>query len=164
MTAIESVQSDSASSAAMQTPPVVYSPGISYHLSLLLLCSAVVSLSLLLSTRGPEQVIVPIVNLPLPGLCMSKNLFNAECPGCGMTRCFISLAHGDLQAAWNFNPAGLLFFALVVSQIPLRAIQIWRIRTGRPELGIGRWQWPLFVVVGLMLVQWGVKTIVGAIG
>lgn len=176
MTAVESTENPTSpeSSRSTAAPPVrsatstprpapqrgrvVSGLGVRYHLSLLLLCSVVVSLSLLLSTRGPEQVIVPVFNSPLPGLCMSKMLFGIDCPGCGLTRCFISVAHGDLRAAWGFNPAGLLFFALVVSQIPLRAWQIWRIRHGRPELEIGRYHWPLFVVVGMMMLQWIVKT------
>jgi hypothetical protein len=126
-------------------------------LIVLWLSSLVVSLSLLLSTSGPEQVIVPVLNRPLPPLCMSKTLLGAECPGCGMTRCFISVAHGDLGAAWNFNPAGLLFFAIVLSQLPLRALVVWQIRTGRKVLEVGQWMWPLWVVVAVMLAQWGVK-------
>jgi len=158
MTAVESSQIESSPDA----PPVRGSDvevfGARYHLWILVICSVVVSLSLLLSTQGPEQVIVPGLNRPLPGMCMSRTLFGMDCPGCGMTRCFVSLARGDVAAAWHFNPAGLMFFALVVSQIPLRAYQLRRIRRGLPEWPIGRYQWPLFVVVGAMLLQWIVKT------
>jgi hypothetical protein len=139
-------------------------PDTSYHVSVLAVSSVVLSLSLLLSTSGPEQVIVPVLNLPLPGLCMTKTLLGLDCPGCGMTRCFISIAHGDLAAAWSFNPAGLLFFGLVVSQLPLRALVVWQIRTGRKALQIGRWMWPLWAVVAVLLVQWGVKMTLRMIG
>ena len=86
----------------------------------------VVFLALVLSVPGTareEQVIVPVIGRALPPLCTSKILFNRECPGCGLTRCFISMAHGDLARAWRFNPAGVYFFAVVVAQLPFRAWQ-----------------------------------------
>ncbi|MDD2320045.1 MAG: DUF2752 domain-containing protein [Geobacteraceae bacterium] len=38
-----------------------------------------------------------------PSLCLIKNLFGIECPGCGLTRAFSALAHGDILAAMQFN-------------------------------------------------------------
>lgn len=41
----------------------------------------------------------------LPGvvLCPFRALTGLPCPGCGMTRAFCSLGHGDLQSAFGFN-------------------------------------------------------------
>src|SRR5439155_16652693 len=96
--------------------------------------SGVLAAALLLSVRNRTQVLLPLVELPLPELCMLRRMTGLPCPGCGMTRCFISLAHGDLPAAWSYNPAGLLLFAILVFQIPFRTVQLWRIRRGRPEV------------------------------
>src|SRR5438034_10281836 len=64
------------------------------HWSLLLTSSAILLLAVLMSTQGEDQVLVPIINQPLPGLCMTRRFLDVGCPGCGLTRCFISLAHG----------------------------------------------------------------------
>ncbi len=46
-------------------------------------------------------------------------------------------ANGDVRAAWSYNPGGLLLFAIVVAQIPLRMLQISRIHRGLPEIRLG---------------------------
>lgn len=131
------------------------------HWSLLISSSIIVLLAIFMSTKGEVQVIVPIINRPLPPLCTSKRVFNLDCPGCGLTRCFISLAHGDVARAWHYNPAGIWFFALVAIQIPYRAYQLWRIRSGRPPLYLGRTNWLLWVLLVLMLGQWIIKLSLG---
>src|SRR5262245_33807472 len=149
------------------TPPAKQVPGSPalglrpdplYHRTLLLLCLAVVSLSVVLSVRDRRQVLVPVLGSPLPELCMAKRLTGFGCPGCGLTRCFISLGHGDLAAAWSYNPAGLWFFTIVLFQIPYRAVQLWRIRRGLPELRVG-WlaQTALVFLAVAMVGQWLLK-------
>jgi hypothetical protein len=129
-----------------------------YHAVLLGLSSGVLLMALLLSIRGQSQVILPGINVPLPELCMSRRMFGLSCPGCGLTRCFISLARGDVAAAWSYNPAGLLLFAVTAFQIPLRAWQLWRIRRGLPEIMMnGAAQVALGAVAILMLGQWALR-------
>jgi hypothetical protein len=129
-----------------------------FHRTLLLLCLGVVSLSVVLSVRDRRQVLLPVVGSPLPELCMMKRYTGYGCPGCGMTRCFISLGHGDLAAAWSYNPAGLWFYAIVLFQIPYRTIQLWRIRRGLPELRVGLLaQVSLAILAILMVGQWVLK-------
>lgn len=41
---------------------------------------------------------------------MFKVLTSFDCPGCGSQRALHAALHGDLSAAWQFNPA--IFFAL----------------------------------------------------
>lgn len=36
-------------------------------------------------------------------VCLFRNLFGTECPGCGMTRALFSLLHFDFGAAWGYN-------------------------------------------------------------
>src|SRR5688500_3927623 len=84
-----------------------------FHLVLLGLSTAVLVLSGILRVQGERQVMLPLVDIPLPGVCTSQRWFGLDCPGCGLTRCFVSIGHGDLLAAWHFNPAGILGFVLV---------------------------------------------------
>lgn len=35
--------------------------------------------------------------------CVWRTITGLPCPGCGMIHAFLSLAHGDLRAAWAFN-------------------------------------------------------------
>ena len=49
----------------------------------------------------------------LPGvvLCPFRALTGLPCPGCGMTRAFCSLGHGDLQGAFGYNALAPFVFA-----------------------------------------------------
>ena len=45
-------------------------------------------------------------------ICLIKSITHRACPGCGMTRAFSALLHGDLQQAIQFNP-----FIIIVAPI-----------------------------------------------
>ena len=45
--------------------------------------------------------------------CIFKTAFNLECPGCGLTRAFISLLELDFVGAYQSNP--LIFIVLPVA-------------------------------------------------
>jgi hypothetical protein len=133
--------------------------------TMLIASSVVLGLALLLSVPGTareEAVILPILNQPLPPLCSSKILFDRECPGCGLTRCFISMAQGDLARAWLFNPAGVYFFLLVVAQIPYRTWQLSRIYRGKESYRNHHLFVFLYVLMALMLVQFFAMTFFGS--
>jgi hypothetical protein len=129
-----------------------------YHVVILSICTAIIALALLMSVRQERQVLIPVLGVPLPELCMMKRWTGSGCPGCGMTRCFISLAHGDLPAALHYNPAGPLLFAILAFQIPFRVTQLVRLRWGLPELRMGLWPQVLFGILGVVMVgQWVLK-------
>ncbi len=52
-------------------------------------------------------LIVPFLPLEFvnngPSLCIFKIVFGHPCPGCGMTRAFWALLHGDVVSAIGFN-------------------------------------------------------------
>ena len=137
----------------------VESSDSSLHWAILLMAVCVMMLAAILQIRGSEIVVIPVVDLPLPGTCTYKKIVGMECPGCGLTRCFISIAHGRPVAAWYFNPAGILFFVIVAGQIPFRGIQIWRIRRGLAEFRLGRVaHYLLGVLIVALLTQWLIRT------
>jgi Protein of unknown function (DUF2752) len=129
-----------------------------YHVVLLAMCGGVLVLATMLSVQNQTQVVVPFFRQPLPELCLARRITGVGCPGCGLTRCFISLMHGDLAAAWQYNGSGLLLFGLMAAQIPFRSIQLWRIRRGLPELNTG---WTAHILLSLLAVwmigQWALR-------
>lgn len=100
---------------------------------LLAVAVAIVLLSCCLTIAGEREVQVPGLGWAVPGVCTYRRWFGVDCPGCGLTRSFISLGHGNWSAAWHFNPAGPFGFLFVVAQIPYRGLQIYRVRRRLPE-------------------------------
>ncbi|NNG99114.1 DUF2752 domain-containing protein [Gordonia araii NBRC 100433] len=84
------------------------------------------------------------------------------CPGCGLTRSFVTLAHGDVSSAFGYNLMGpVLFGALVVSV----AIAVWVLLSGRRQ-ALSRWSSIVFskatlVVLGVW-IAYGAARMVSA--
>lgn len=121
------------------------------HLFFLALATLVVAMALLLDVRGDRVAIAGLRDYPLPHLCMSRSLFGLSCPGCGLTRSFIYLAHGDWQAAWRVHRLGWLVAAIVLFQLPYRA---WMLAGRRDGMPVRLVQWHAGIVVALLLVNW----------
>ncbi len=108
-----------------------------HHWTMLAIYLAVVVLSCSLRAR-PDQLVEFrwLPGHPLPETCMSRAVFHIECPGCGLTRSFISLAQGDWLSAWGFNRTGWLLAGAVLIQFPYRLRQISHLKhSGLPEVG-----------------------------
>jgi hypothetical protein len=112
---------------------------------------------MILEVRSHQRVVVAYLDIPLPDVCLYQRILGHPCPGCGLTRSVVSLAHGDLPAAWSYNPAGLLVFAVVLLEIPYRAVEIWRSTHGKRT----PWPWPNRLALGMVPVaimgQWLVR-------
>ncbi len=139
--------------------------GRRHHWTFLILSTIVLALAIFLELGdGEKHVALGRTGVTLPGVCAWRNLTGVGCPGCGMTRCFISLAHGDILRAWRFNPAGFLAFGFLLFQFPYRAVQLRQIRHGRKELNLARighvFVW---VLVAAIIAQWITRSIAGAI-
>lgn len=128
------------------------------HHGLILLSGIVVlTLAASLRVRGDREVVVPVWNKPLPSFCLARRLLGLDCPGCGLTRSFICLAHGEIVTACRHNPAAVWLFPLVVLQIPLRTLQIWRIRHGLREWNSTSWSWFVWPFLAILIGQWFIK-------
>lgn len=121
------------------------------HRRMLVISVAAIILSFLLVIRSDGRVALSFLpGLPAPETCFAKSGFGIPCPGCGLTRSFISLAHGDWAGAWGFHRLGWLLAAATVVQIPYR---LWGMaHPDRPLLGV---RWPRIIgvvlIVGLMI-------------
>lgn len=130
-----------------------------FHAVWLALAAAAIGLSLVLEIRDSSQVIVPLVNRPLPELCSFRRMTGLDCAGCGLTRCFISIGHGDMAGAWRYNPAGFLLFAIAAFQLPWRSVQLWRLSRGTSELRLGKpANGVVFVLAVMLLGVWILRT------
>ena len=89
---------------------------------------------------------------PLPQTCMSRAVFGLRCPGCGLTRSIIHLAHGDWRASWHDHRLGGLLGIVIALQIPYRLYALRR--PEQPLLPLS-WQAALgYALIGLLLGNW----------
>lgn len=127
-----------------------------FHVGVLLACVVVLLLSAMLRVQGQTQVALPLVSAPLPELCSWRRYFGVDCPGCGLTRSFICLAHGDVARAWGYNPAGLMLFTGMLFQFPYRGMQLARRARGLADRPAPTRLWIVWTVllVVTLLGQW----------
>jgi len=105
------------------------------HWTMLCVACFVLAMSLVLQVQHGEQVaFAGRPDLPLPGMCLSYSLFGMKCPGCGLTRSFIYLAHGDLQSSLRMHRVGWILALALLLQIPYRIASL--LRPGREVLGL----------------------------
>ncbi|WP_137294576.1 DUF2752 domain-containing protein [Nocardioides dongxiaopingii] len=52
-------------------------------------------------------------------ICPFRRVTGLPCPGCGLTRSWVDLAHGDLAGAWAMNPFGIVLVAALAVLVVL---------------------------------------------
>ncbi len=79
--------------------------------------------SLLMATIGTVTIVASVLYAPWsqsgPVLCPLRLLTGLPCPGCGLTRSFCAMIHGDLQHAVTFHLLGPALFLAVIAGIPI---------------------------------------------
>ena len=86
--------------------------------------------------------------------CIFKTLTGYDCPGCGTQRAIHQLLHGNIAAAWHYNPA--IFFAAAAI-----AFDIIARRLRRPNVLTRFVQspaWPITLLV-ITLLWWLLRNI-----
>jgi hypothetical protein len=107
---------------------------MSRHREMLVLSSLIVLLAVVFEVRPDDRVMVHgLANYPLPPTCLSYEWFGIRCPGCGLTRSFVHLAHGNWSASWRTHRLGWLMAAAVLLQFPYRILAL--TRGGQSPLG-----------------------------
>lgn len=103
-----------------------------------------------------RQVLLPWLGR-LPETCTLHARLGIDCPGCGLTRCFISLAHGDVPTAWTLSPVSLLVFAYTAWQIPLSLAHLSGRQPSRLAI-LTQWnQTALVALLVALMLQWIVR-------
>lgn len=77
-------------------------------------------------TYSPATNDVKISKVSLPAMCLSRACFNTDCPGCGLTRSFISLTQGKLDASLRLHRLAPLLYCFFLFQIMFR---LWSLRS-----------------------------------
>ncbi|MCB9763241.1 MAG: DUF2752 domain-containing protein [Alphaproteobacteria bacterium] len=113
--------------AARRAPP----SRRSWHATILVVSLVVVVASVLLDTTAQT---VSFFGDPIPPLCVIRRLTGYRCPGCGLTRAFVFMGHGDPLSALRMNLMGPLMWVLVAAQVPYRAKQLMRGNAAAPDV------------------------------
>lgn len=95
-----------------------------------------------------------------PILCPFRLMTGLPCPGCGLTRSWVYVAHGDWTDAVGANPFGVVTFAVTaavvlgvaVAALRRRPIPQLRSFTQTRAARLGVWAWLAFGVVRLTVV------------
>lgn len=91
------------------------------HREMLFFAFVVVVGAAVLEVRPDQRVAFRgLSSTPLPPSCVSHELFGIPCPGCGLTRSIIYLAHGQWRASLAMHRLGWLMALAALLQIPYR--------------------------------------------
>jgi hypothetical protein len=95
---------------------------------------------------------------PLPETCLTYSRLGVDCPGCGLTRTFVHLAHAQFAQAWALSPVGMFVFLFACLQIPPGVAQLlFRVRNRWTEAW-GVWNdWCSGLLVAALFLQWLVR-------
>lgn len=75
---------------------------------------------------SPTTEAVSLFGWEVPAVCTLRNFAGIGCPGCGLTRSFAFMAHGQFATAFEMNWLGPLLFVGFASQPPYRIYRIVR--------------------------------------
>ena len=84
--------------------------------------------------------------MTITSLCPIKALTGLNCPGCGITRMFVALFHGNIYQAFRYNP-------LVFIELPIIAILILLYRFNKKSRKVVN---ILFIILLVMTIVYGV--------
>ena len=122
------------------------------HWTVLYVAILVIAASFLLQVGDADDVKLSWLHIELPELCASRMLFGVECPGCGLTRSFVSLAAGDLQESLRFHRVGWLLALALIGQLPYRVYALWELRWRTVERS---WlTWFGYLLIAALIVNW----------
>jgi len=137
----------------MAAEPYHDSKGAAPHWEMLAICLAVVVLSLLFEVRSDDRVaFFAWTSHPLPETCGCRALFGIPCPGCGLTRSFVHLAHGRWAQSWRAHHLGWPLAGALLFQFPYRFAALrW---PEREFLGEHVSRWFGRAVIALLIANW----------
>ena len=78
--------------------------------------------------------------------CLFYELTELQCPGCGITRMFVSLAKFDISSAFSYNPAVFITGPFIVAYLMCSEIKY--VYYGNRSLG----RWEMFLWIELFLL------------
>lgn len=86
--------------------------------------------------------------------CLFHKITNFYCPGCGITRMFLSLFTLDIYQAFRYNP--LLFILLIISTIYI-IIKFFSVKLLKKEIRIPNYI--IYILLVILLIYWIIRNI-----
>ena len=91
--------------------------------------------------------------------CAVRHFLGVDCPGCGLTRSFAVLTHGDIRESVDIHPMGVIIAAWLVYMF-LRALYACIVgRWPKAVLTQGQRDLVIYVFLFGLIVQWIVKLV-----
>src|SRR4051794_15135915 len=83
-----------------------------FNVEVLVIACVVIVLAFVLQVQedGERVAVGGSPSAVVPPTCLSYAWFGVRCPGCGLTRSFIQLAHGDPLSSFRYHRLGWLVF------------------------------------------------------
>lgn len=125
------------------------------HLLVLGICVALVALALVMEPVRAGGERLALGGAVLPELCTFRQVTGLPCPGCGLTRSWVSALHGDLRGSLSHHTLGWLVLLYVVAQAVRHGA--WLVLPGRRglvERAGGRLDRGIVVLAALLLLAW----------
>ena len=82
-------------------------------------------------------------------LCLFHAVTGLQCPGCGLTRAFCAISHGQFVLAWHLNPLSFYLYSLAVlgiayplfaNAVPEKVVRGTALATFAALAGLGVWR------------------------
>lgn len=127
---------------------------------MLIIAVVVVLLLFLLQVRSDQRVELSCLpGVPSPEMCWSRSVFGFNCPGCGLTRSLIYLAHGDWRSSLAMHRLGILMAVAIVAQLPYCAVGLY----WKKDHPLGRRFATIFAwtLISLLIGNWLFEAIMG---
>lgn len=134
-----------------------------HHRDMLILCVLAILLALILQVQPDHQHVgvAGAASMQLPGTCLSHEIFGVSCPGCGLTRSIVLLAHGNLAGSFRMHRIGWAMALLIVAQLPYRILCL---RRDRPVLPTWLLRTLSITMITLLVGNWIVNVLLGLPG
>lgn len=125
------------------------------RLFLVVVLASPIALAALLEPPSEGGKAPTVGGITLPPMCVSKVITGEPCPGCGLTRSWITGIRGDATLSYRYNRLGLPLMLYVLLQI-LRQTSWLLFRNHRPL--VERWgrrlDWCLVVLAVLLMLNY----------
>lgn len=120
---------------------------------------AVVMAYLLIILPDQRVAFFFLPSLPLPETCLPRQWWGVTCPGCGLTRSIILLAHGDLAGSLARHHLGWLMAVAILGQFPYR---YYALRHREPGYAVQRVCTAFgYLLIALLIGNWVVGLLLG---